>query len=160
MFGIDVYTYCPHCKKYSYQNLGITSYVDYKGESYAIVYCNHCKTKLAAKTIDAIEFKGSLNNNLRQVHDNTNVGLIRKIEEKILISGYDDKTKEEVIEKEIFDYAISLVGEEIAYKYEYEIKYVIQFFMVHNFNVPNVNLVSHIYEDIEKEITNKHTICW
>ena len=59
-------------------------------------------------------------------------------------SDYDEKTPEDVLERELFQYAIDVAGESVAWKNEYEIKYIIQWLISHTFNVPDCFAVNRI----------------
>lgn len=160
MFGIDVIAYCPVCKKSDVHSLGCTRYVEYKNKCYALIHCYDCGNLLAAQTKDAYG-QNDLSNGVRQVFDNTKIGLVNKLVKRLKSSDYDEKTPEDVLERELFQYAIDVAGECVAWKNEYEIKYIIQWLISHTFNVPDCSgLVSYVYDDIKDEAPVVSVTCW
>lgn len=154
MVGMDVLAYCPKCKKERYYNIGHTNLIRYKNKKMYTINCYHCGTKFAGETK---EYTNNTYNLFRQIKDNTKTYLISNLENEL--EKYNDKTPEDTIEKELFEYSKTLLGEKTK-DLEYEIKYIIQLLMSNKFNTPNSKLESFIYDDIKEEAEIIATYCY
>lgn len=157
MFGKTVIAYCPTCKKYKQYDLGRTVYMQYKNKEYAFINCYDCNTSFIG---DTIESSNVFYNQFRHIEDNTKIGLIYEIME-FISNKYNESSSEDIIEKETFQYVINTIGEDIAYKNEYEIKYVIQLIISDKFHNPlYAKLKSYLYKNVQKEVSVSKVFCY
>ena len=159
MFGMRIEYFCPKCKNHVIEDLVYVQNLTYKlKKDFVLTECAYCGTQLA---VDEGFHKNNLKNNIRYVEDNTKENLINKIFEYFKQQNYNEKTSEYKMEEDLFNYAISVVGEEVVYKNEYEIKYIIQWLIANTFNIPTKAKPSaYIYEDIKNDskITGSYLI--
>lgn len=152
MFDIDVIAYCPVCKQTKVYSCGGSTTISYNGNYYSLINCHDCKKTIAATTYPYSNSIFEINNRVK-VKNNRNFipALIRFMVNK----RYTDETSEDVIEKEVFEYATEFAGKEFAMENEYEIKDIIQYIMAHSFNIPVINLegTSYLYSDIKDQST-------
>lgn len=157
MFGTEVIMNCPVCKKNKHKHIGRTEHVKYKNEQYSLIYCSDCGNLIATQTVSA-ESSHELTDIMK---DKTGKRFVKRLEEYFIHKDYDTSTPEGQIESEMFAHAKEIFSEEFVTKYEYEIKYSIQWLMSHTFNIPeNKNLKSHLYENIKDEAIITSVTCY
>lgn len=159
MVGIDVRYHCPKCNCDRETDLGCTSYIGYKGRQLAVIYCYYCGEKLACNTAEIGSMQG-----MYTYSDKTGLGILSKLEKFFESKGYNEKTSEETIEAEMWNFAVENFGSTASCN-EYEIKSYIQK-LLSRFN--QSTLFSVTFEELDKEsekagkcvYTNEGGICW
>lgn len=159
MFGIDVRYHCPKCNRDRETDLGCTPYIKYKGRNLAVIHCYYCGEKLACETARVDDTKG-----MYTYSDKTGLGILSKLEKFFEDKGYNEKTPEDIIEAEMWDFAVENFGS-VAMSNEYEIKSYIQK-LLSKFN--QSSLFSITFKELDKEsekegkcvYSDAGGICW
>ena len=156
MVGKSIVACCPICKKTRYYEFSFVPMLRYKNEEYYLVYCEDCKKKILVKDLSITT---SISKGLKNVQDNTKEQIVSLIINEFKNKNYNDETSEEQIEKDMFDFAKKIKGEEWCNKYQYEIKSIIQIIMTKTFHKPTTNVKSYIYEDVVEDCEIVATCC-
>ena len=158
MVGMNIRAYCPVCKCKKYYNIGIIPTIRYKNRKYNVIYCFDCKNEIAVNCLEP-SHSNLFEDISSEVNDYTKKKISFEILKEFSNRKYTSKTKEEKIETEMFDFVKEMMGEEWAYKYEYEVKTIVQRIMSKTFNEPTETLESYLYEDIKNDSEYISTIC-
>ena len=150
MLGIDVNFKCAKCNFSGIMDLGITDFVNYKGEKLALRCCPKCKTKNAFKITEEVSRK------MRNAELNAE-GVWMKTDIIGILSNNSKIIKQN--EDEITNYVLSELKKQYTEDYlianDYEIKSIIQFVITNN-----LYITSYVYQDIKDECSDAGCYCY
>ena len=150
MLGIEVNFKCAKCNFSGIVDLGITNFVNYKGEKLALRSCPKCVTKNAFQITEEVSDK------MRNAKLNAE-GIIMK--EKIvgILSNNLDIIKKN--EDEITNYVLNELKKQYTEGYlianDYEVKSILQFVLANK-----LYIASYVYNDIKDECTDAGCYCY
>lgn len=150
MFGIDVNFHCPDCDYNTIMNLGVTYFVDYKGEKLALHHCPKCGEQIAFKIV----YESS--NKLRHSMLNAEGG---RIKEKIIeiLSSNPNILKQS--EEDIINFVLNKLKEIYTEGYlnqnAYEVRVILEYILANKLYVTSYN-----YENIKDECQKSGCICF
>lgn len=150
MLGIDVSFKCAKCSFKGIVDLGITNFVNYKGEKLALRSCPKCGTK------NAFQIKEEVSRKMRNAELNAE-GVWMKTDIIGILSNNLNITDKS--EEEITNYVLKELKKEHTEGYlqanDYEIKTILQFVLANKLYTS-----SYIYNDIKNECTDGGCYCY
>lgn len=150
MLGIEVNFKCAKCGYSGIVDLGITNFVNYKGEKLALRSCPKCVTK------NAFCITEEVSNKMRNAKLNAE-GIWMKTEIIGILSNNSNITEKN--EDEITNYVLNELKKEHTEEYlranDYEVKSIIQFVITNKLYTN-----SYIYSEIKDECTDAGCYCY
>lgn len=150
MVGIDTHFHCCKCQFSGVVDLGITSFVNYKGEKLALRSCPKCYSKIVFKIAEVIDNKlGSSRLNAE--------GVILKEKIVNIISSNLEilKNREEEIHNFILDKLKEIYTEGYLRQNAYEVQTILEYVLANKLYTE-----SYIFEEIKNDCEDAGCICF
>lgn len=150
MFGIDTNFHCPNCKLDAILNLGVTYFVDYKGEKLALHHCPKCGKQIAFKIVNEDSYKLG--------HARLNAeGKVMKVKMvEILSSNIEILTKSE---EDITNFVLNKLKETFTEGYlnqnAYEVHTILEYVLANKLYVE-----SFVYDNIKENCQSAGCVCF
>lgn len=150
MVGIYTHFHCCKCQFSGVIDLGITSFVNYKGEKLALRSCPKCYSKISFKIAEVTGNK--LGNSCLNAE-----GVILKAEIVNIISSNLEvlENREEEIHNFILDKLKEIYTEEYLRQNAYEVQTILEYVLANKLYTK-----SYIFEEIKDDCENAGCICF